>query len=88
MKIVIYHHKRAEEGHAMLLQLSDMKVVLVPRQCLLTQLGPDGLYEFNAPQMRALIRPHAEEYTCVVLRDQLPLDMDVKGNIKPGLLQF
>jgi hypothetical protein len=29
MKIAIYHHKRAEEGHVMPLQLSDMKVVLM-----------------------------------------------------------
>ncbi len=52
LKIVIYHHKRVEAGHAMPLQLSDMKVVLMPRLRLLTQLDPEGLYEFNAPQMR------------------------------------
>ncbi len=40
------------------------------------------MYEFNAPQMRELIRPHAEEYRRVVLRDQLPEDMDVKGALK------
>jgi hypothetical protein len=34
------------------LQLSDMKMVLMPRLNLLTQLDPEGLYEFNAPQMR------------------------------------
>ncbi len=67
------------------LQLSDMKVVLMPRLLLLTQLDPDGLYEFNAPQMRELIRPHAEEYRRVVLRDQLPADMDVKGALKAYL---
>ncbi len=63
------------------LQLSDMKVMLMPRLRLLTQLDPDGLYEFNAPQMRELIRPHAEVYRRGVLRDQLPADMDsdVKG---------
>jgi hypothetical protein len=66
MKIVIYHHKRAEEGHAMQLQLSDLTVVLMPRLRLLTQLDPDGLYEFNVPQMLALIIPHAEEYRRVV----------------------
>ncbi len=43
------------------LQLSDMKMVLMPRLLLLTQLDPEGLYESNAPQMRELIRPHAEE---------------------------
>jgi hypothetical protein len=63
----------------MQLHLSDMKAVLMPRLRLLTQLDPDGLSEFNAPQMRELIRPHAEEYRRVVLRDQLPADMDVKG---------
>ncbi len=67
------------------LQLSDMKVVLMPRLLLLTQLDPDGLYEFNAPQMRELIRPHAEEYRRVALRDQLPADMDVKGALKAYL---
>jgi hypothetical protein len=74
-------HKYAEEGHAMPLQLSDMKVVLMPRLCLLTKLDTDGLYEFNTPQMRKLIRlrPHAEEYRRIVLRDQLPVDIDVKG---------
>ncbi len=39
-----------------------MKVVLMPRLRLLTQLDQEGLYEFNAPQMREFIRPHAEEY--------------------------
>ncbi len=66
----------------MLLQLSDMKMVLMPRLRLLAQLDPEGLYEFNAPQMQALIRPHAEEYRRVVLKDQLPEDMDVKGALK------
>ncbi len=64
-------------------QLSDLKVVLMPtgRLCLFNQLDPD---EFNrcAPQMLALIRPHADEYRRVVLRDQLPADMDVKGALK------
>ncbi len=32
------------------LQIFDMKVVLMPRLRLLTQLDPDGLYEFNASQ--------------------------------------
>ncbi len=66
------------------LQLSDMKMVLtgMPRLRLLTQLDQEGLYEFNTPQMRELIRPHAEEYRRVVLRDQLPGDMDVKGALK------
>jgi hypothetical protein len=32
--------------------------------------------------MQALIRPHAEEYRRVVLRDQLPADMDVKAALK------
>jgi hypothetical protein len=82
LKIAIYHHKRVEAGDAMPLQLSDMKVVLMPRLRLLTQLDPEGLYEFNAPQMRELIRPHAEEYRRVVLRDQLPEGMDVKGALK------
>ncbi len=82
LKIVIYHHKREEEGRAMQLQLSDMKMVLMPRLRLLTQLDPEGLYKFNAPQMRELIRPHAEEYRRVVLKDHLPEDMDVKGALK------
>jgi hypothetical protein len=82
MKIAIYHHTRSEEGHAMQLQLSAMKVVLMPRLCLLTQLDLDGLYEFKTPQILELIRPHAEEYRRVVLRDQLPADMDVKGALK------
>jgi hypothetical protein len=82
MKIAIYHHKRAEEGHAMLLQLSDMKVVLTPGLRLLTQLDPDGLYNFNAPQMLESIRTHADEYMHVVLGDQLLADMDAKGALK------
>jgi hypothetical protein len=82
LKIAIYHHKRVEAGDAMPLKLSDMKEVLMPRLRLLTQLDPDGLYEFNAPQMRELIRPHADEYQRVVLRDQLPEGMDVKGALK------
>jgi hypothetical protein len=58
---IVYHHKRVEAGHVMLLQLSDMKMVLMPRlRLLLTQLDPEGLYEFNSPQMRELIRPHTE----------------------------
>ncbi len=67
------------------LQPSDMKLMLMPRLRLLTQLDPEGLYEFNAPQMRELIRPHAEEYTQyrrIVLKDHLPEDMDVKGALK------
>jgi hypothetical protein len=79
LKIAIYHHKRVEVGHAMPFPLSDMRVVLMPRLRLLNQLDPEGLYEFNAPQMRELIRPHAEEYRRVVLRDQPPEGMDVKG---------
>ena len=49
LKIAIYHHNRVEAGDAMPLQLSDMKVVLMPRLRLLTQLDTEGLYEFNAP---------------------------------------
>ncbi len=64
------------------LQLSDMKMVLMPRPCFLTQLDPEGLHKFNTPQMRELIRPHTEENRHVVLRDQLPEDMDVKGALK------
>jgi hypothetical protein len=64
-------------------QLSDLKVVLMPtgRLRLFNQLDPD---EFNrdAPQMLALIRPHAKEYRSVVVRDQLPADKDVKGALK------
>jgi hypothetical protein len=45
LKIAIYHHKRMEAGHAMPLQLSGMKMVLMPRLCLLTELDPEGLYE-------------------------------------------
>ncbi len=63
----------------MQLQLSDMKVVHMPRLRLLTQPDPDGLYEFNAPRMRESIRLHAKEYRRFVLRDQLQEDMDVKG---------
>jgi hypothetical protein len=46
VKVAIYHHKRAEERPAMQLQLSDMKVILMPRLRLLTvtQLDQDGLY--------------------------------------------
>jgi hypothetical protein len=82
VKIAISHHERTREGHAMQLQLSDLKMVLLPRLCLLTQVDPDGQYEFNAPQMPALIRQYAEEYRRIVLREQLPADMDVKGAIK------
>ncbi len=66
----------------MQLQLSDMKVVLMPGLRLLTQLDLDGLYNFNAPQMLESITPHAEEYRHVVLRDQLLADMDAKGALK------
>jgi hypothetical protein len=66
----------------MQLQLSDMKMVLMPRLRLLTQLDPEGPYEFNTPQMLELIRPHAEEYRRIVLKDQLQEDMDVKGALK------
>ncbi len=66
----------------MQLQLSDMKMVLMPRLRLLTQLDLEGLYKLNAPQMRELIRPHAEEDRHCVPRDQLPEDMDVKGALK------
>jgi hypothetical protein len=82
LKNAIYHHKRAEEGHAMPIQLFDMNMVLMPRLQLLTQLDQEGQYKFNAPQMRELIRPHTEEYRRVVLRDQLTEDMDVKGPLK------
>ncbi len=82
LKIAIYHHKHAEKGHMMPLQLSDMKMVLMPRLCLLTQLDLEGLYKFNAPQIRELTRPNTEEYWRVVLRDQLPEDMDIKGALK------
>ncbi len=80
LKIAIYHHKRVEAGHVMQLQLSDMKVVLMPSLRLLTQLDPEG--QVNTPQMLEFFRPHAEEYRRVVLRDQLPEDMDVKGALK------
>jgi hypothetical protein len=82
LKIAIDHHKRAEEGHVMQLQISDMKMVLMARLCLLTQLDPEGMYKFNTQQMQELIRPHTEEYRSVVLRDQLPEHIDVKGAFK------
>ena len=82
MKIAIYHHQRAETGDQLPLALEDVKTVLMPRQRLFNLVDPDGDYEFNAPQMRRLIRPYAEEYTRVVLRDQLPPGMTVKEAIK------
>jgi hypothetical protein len=82
MEITLSHHKRARTRTKLALQLSDLKVVLMPSLRLLTILDPDGEYEFNAPQMRVLLRPYAKEYRRVVLRDQLPADMDVQGALK------
>jgi hypothetical protein len=66
----------------MQLQLSNTKMVLIPRLCLLTQLDPGGMYAFNEPQMQELIRPHAEGCRRCLLKDQLLEDMDVKGALK------
>jgi hypothetical protein len=64
------------------LKLSDLKTVLMPRRHLLTQLDPEGKCQFKAPQMRELIRQYAKDNKQVVLRDQILVNMDVKGAIK------
>jgi hypothetical protein len=54
----------------------------MPRRRLFTQLDLEGRFEYNAPQMQALIRPYAKEYKRVALKDQIPVNMNVKGAIK------
>ena len=61
---------------------SDWKTVLMPRRHHLTQLDLEGKFNSNAPRMRDMIRPYAEEYKRVVLKDQIQANMDVKGEIK------
>ena len=82
MKIAMYHHERAQRGDKLPIELAEVKEVLMPRLRLLKLVDPDGEYEFNAPQMRRLIKPHAEEYKRVVLKDQLPPGMTVKEALK------
>ena len=79
LKVEAYHLHRAQTGDGMPLRLSDVKTVLMPRKRLFKRLDPDGEHEFNAPKMRALIAPHAEQYKRIVLEDKLPPGMDVKG---------
>jgi hypothetical protein len=82
IKIALSHHERARDGHKLQIELSDLKTVLVPRRRLLTQLDPEGRFEYNALQMRELIRQYAKEYKRVVIKGQIPANMDVKGAIK------
>ena len=56
--------------------------MLMPRRHHLTQLDLEGKFNSNAPRMRDMIRPYAEEYKRVVLKDQIQANMDVKGEIK------
>ena len=43
----------------------------MPRIRLLRMLDPHGEHYFNAPQMRLLIKPYAEEFRRVVLQDKI-----------------
>ena len=54
----------------------------MPRRGLLRMLDPHGEHDFNAPQMRLLIKQYAEEFKRVVLQDKIPHGMDVKGALK------
>ena len=82
MKIALAHHVRAREGHRLQIELADIKMVLMPRLGLLRMLDPDGEHDFNAPQMRLLIKPYAEEFKRVVLQDKIQHGMDVKGALE------
>jgi hypothetical protein len=62
------------------MKLSDLKTVLMPRRSLLIKLDPDD--KCDAAEMRELIRPYADQYRRVVLRDQIPIGMDVKEALK------
>ncbi len=81
IKIALSHHKCARHGHKLQIKLSEL-TVFMPRRRLLTQLDQEGRFEYNATQMRELIRQYAEECERVVLKDQIQANMDVNGTIK------
>jgi hypothetical protein len=68
IKIALSHHERTRHEHKLRIELSELKTAFMTRQRLLTQLDPEGRFEYNAPQMRELIRQYAEEYKRNVLK--------------------
>ncbi len=51
--------------------------MLMPRRRLLTHLDPDDRILYDTPRLQELIRPYADEYKRVVLKNQ-----DVRAAIK------
>ena len=81
LKIVAAHEDRIREGADTILHLSDLKMVLMPRQWFLRKLDPDN--KLSVPELRNLLEDHRIEYKeALVLHDWLDPHCNVKDFLR------
>ena len=76
LKILAMHEDFREAGQDLIIQLSDLKLVLMPRQWLLKKLDPDN--KLTVTQLRAALEDDMIEYKALIVEDWLDPNLDVK----------
>ena len=76
LKIVAMHEDFHEKGQDLIIRLSDLKLVLMPRQWLLKKLDPDNKLSVDA--LRAALEDDMIEYKALIVEDWLDPHYDVK----------
>ena len=76
LKILAKHEDNKAAGEDFILQLSDLRLVLMPRQWLLNKLDPD--YKLSVDQLRAQLEDDMTEYKALVVEDWLDPNYNVK----------
>ena len=76
LKILAKHEDNKAAGEDFILQLSDLRLVLMPRQWLLNKLDPD--YKLSVDELRAQLEDDMTEYKALVVEDWLDPNYNVK----------
>ena len=76
LKILAKHEDNKAKGEEFILQLSDLRLVLMPRQWLLKKLDPDNKLSVDA--LRAALEDDMIEYKALIVEDWLDPHYDVK----------
>ena len=70
------HEDFHERGQDLIIRLSDLKLVLMPRQWLLKKLDPHN--KLSVPQLRMALENDMIEYKALIVEDWLDPRYDVK----------
>ena len=65
LKILAMHEDFRERGQDLIIQLSDLKLVLMPRQWLLKKLDPDN--KLSVAELRAALEDDMIEYKALIV---------------------